>query len=266
MARLPFLRRHVRWFDDANAYIDGELRASVEAPFEAHLLGCARCRARVDELRQVRLLVASLPEVAAPRSFRLTPAMVAGPAPIAQAPTPRPRFALHTAQFAAGFAVVALLAVVTIDVTSSNSSSSDGRVSTAAGQLSESAPRATAAADSSSSKSAPVAGAAATSAAAVPPSGGVSGASNPGATPASPQPQPNNEQYSSTGGTAGGAPPQAAGVLAQDANQAPGAVSSTGNSDDGWHRPAEFALGALALAALAVASTLTLRNRRNRDA
>lgn len=264
MARLPFPRRHVRWLDEISAHIDGELRGSVRERFEAHLVGCTLCRARVDQLREVRLLVSGLPEVAAPRSFRLTPAMVAATAKVAPVRAPRPRFALRTAQFAAGFAMVALLAVVTIDVTTSNNSA--GRsVATSADSSSGSALRATAAADSSSSKSVPLQDSSATSGVAVPQGAGVSGALNSAATPPSQQPQPNGYQYS-TGGTAGGAPPQTAEGLAQGANQTPGAFSSRDEGNDGWHRPAELALGAFALAALATAATLTHRNRRNRNA
>ena len=216
------------------------------------------------ELRQVRLLVSSLPEVAAPRSFRLTPAMVAATTLVALSRPPQRRFVQRTAQFAAGLAMVALLAVVTIDVTSSNNST--GRsVATSADSSSGSVPRATAAADSSSSKSVPLQSSSATSGVAVPQGGGVSGASNSEATPPSQQPQPNSDQFS-TGSTAGGAPPETAIGLAEGANQPPGAFSSRDESSDGGYRPAELALGAFALAALATAATLTLRNRRNRNA
>ena len=259
MARLPFPRRHVRWLEEVSAHLDGELHGRAQERFETHLGGCPRCRARVDELRQVRTLVASLPEVAAPRSFRLTPAMVAATAKVAPVRAPRPRFALRTAQFAGGFAVLALIAVVTVDFSSSNSS--DRSVETSAEFSLDSAPRP--AADSSLSKGVPLQGSSATSGVAVPQGGGVSGASNSEATPPSQQPQPN--QFG-TAGTAGVAPSQAAEGLAQGAGQAPGTSSSLDKTNGGWHRPAELALGALAIAAMAMAATLTLRNRRNRNA
>ena len=83
MQVFKFLSRHP--FDDtmADAYADGELDAAHAERFEEHLHSCQRCSARVAAARAIRRAVASLPEVAAPRSFAITPevAAAARPAP-----------------------------------------------------------------------------------------------------------------------------------------------------------------------------------------
>jgi hypothetical protein len=129
MARVPFLRRHSRWRDNVSAYLDGELSERERSRFEAHAAGCEGCRRELAAQRELKTLLSGLPEVAAPRSFRLTPEMVeATPVP---APPRRSQTPLRVSQFAAGLAVVALVTVGVIDVTSggSNSSTTDTRAS-----------------------------------------------------------------------------------------------------------------------------------------
>ena len=110
---------HNRWSRQASAFVDNELAVASRADFERHLAGCPRCQQEVETLRSLKsLLVSNLPQVAAPRSFRLTPQMVAAPV---VAPARRPVAVLRTAQVAAGLAVIALITVVTIDLTSSHS-------------------------------------------------------------------------------------------------------------------------------------------------
>ena len=72
-----FLPRHRRFAELASAYTDGELRGGELRRFEAHLAACARCKDAVDAGRALKLHVSQMPEVPAPRSFRLTPQMVA---------------------------------------------------------------------------------------------------------------------------------------------------------------------------------------------
>lgn len=121
MAGIPFWRRHSRWRDNVSAYVDGELPTAARLRFEAHLEHCEACRAEVAATRQVKLLMAHLPEAPLPRSFRLTPEMVA-PGAIPQ-PAHHSLAPVRIAQFAAGLAVVALITVLTIDLTASSGSS-----------------------------------------------------------------------------------------------------------------------------------------------
>lgn len=121
MAGIPFLRRHARWRDNISAYVDDELPAAEHARFEAHMQSCEACRVAVADARQLKLLVANMPEAPLPRAFRLTPEMVAPAA--ARRPLQRSQAPVRIAQFAAGLATVALIAVLTIDLTASSGSS-----------------------------------------------------------------------------------------------------------------------------------------------
>jgi hypothetical protein len=106
--RLPFpalFNRHRRWDQYVSASVDGELAPAETATFEAHLAGCSRCRQALHEERALkRMLAAQLPEQPAPRSFALTPGMLAG-AP----PAPRPA---SSPALAAGGQVMALARVM----------------------------------------------------------------------------------------------------------------------------------------------------------
>lgn len=61
---------------DLSARADGSLAGRSRARVDAHLARCATCRRRLQELAVVHDLLASLPPAPAPRSFRLSPAMV----------------------------------------------------------------------------------------------------------------------------------------------------------------------------------------------
>lgn len=54
---------------DLSAYLDGELAPPDRADVEAHLDGCARCRARLGELRATASLIAALPPARPSRSL-----------------------------------------------------------------------------------------------------------------------------------------------------------------------------------------------------
>lgn len=112
---------HRRWQEAASAYVDHELGDGALRRFESHLGGCPDCRKQVEGLRQAKALIAGLPEVAAPRSFRLTPAMLAeaAPEPLNAAPS----WGFRGAALVAGVAAVALISVVAIDLSRSNGGS-----------------------------------------------------------------------------------------------------------------------------------------------
>src|SRR5512140_1508794 len=89
-----------------SAYLDGRLSPSDSVRLEARLTSDRSLRATLDELRETRGLLRSLPQRRAPRNFRLTPKM-AGLRP----PEPRayPVFRLATAL--ATFLFVAAIAL-----------------------------------------------------------------------------------------------------------------------------------------------------------
>ena len=120
--RFPSLRRHSRFARDLDAYVDGELAHARVRVLEEHLARCTTCARIVEESQFLKRMAAALPEVAAPRSFRLTAAMVAEqpkarPQPVAQ------RWQLNLVRGAAAVAVVGLFATVTVDLTRGSGSS-----------------------------------------------------------------------------------------------------------------------------------------------
>jgi len=117
------VRPHGRWRKQLDAYVDGELTPPEHARFDAHVASCARCARQVEDARALNAILRSMPEVPAPRSFRLTPEM-ANQARAASAPVARPsRVPLFVAQLATGVAVAALATVFAFDRLSSGSSS-----------------------------------------------------------------------------------------------------------------------------------------------
>jgi anti-sigma factor RsiW len=112
----PF-RPHRSWELQATAFVDGELDASRAGRFERHLSACEACRVRVAELRGLKSLVAGLPEVQAPRSFALTPAMLSESSRAhASRPDASPRWAFRGAQVLAGAALATFFGLVAIDL------------------------------------------------------------------------------------------------------------------------------------------------------
>src|SRR5207249_371654 len=100
-----FLRAHARWREQLDGYADDELEASDSAALERHLESCSACRLRLEQTRSLKVALAALPQVATPRSFRLTPGMVAVPVHLATRPA---QGAFRVAQFATGLALAAL--------------------------------------------------------------------------------------------------------------------------------------------------------------
>ncbi len=66
-------KEHVR--EQLSDYMDGLLAGEARDGVRAHLETCADCRADYIELRATRKLMQSMPPVAAPRAFTLTPEM-----------------------------------------------------------------------------------------------------------------------------------------------------------------------------------------------
>jgi hypothetical protein len=74
------LRQHAVGESDLSGYLDGELPTARARRVEEHLLGCAACRGRLEELRTLKQTLRSLPEAAPPRSFALKPEQARRPA------------------------------------------------------------------------------------------------------------------------------------------------------------------------------------------
>ena len=121
-------RPHRRWEEAASAYVDAELADGALRRFESHMAGCQECRERVDGLRLAKASIAGLPEVAAPRSFRLTPAMLEEPVhkPVNAAPS----WGFRGAAMVAAVAAVAFVSVIAIDLSRSSSDSASHAVPT----------------------------------------------------------------------------------------------------------------------------------------
>lgn len=125
MARIPFLKTHSRYREMADAYLDGELRPGELARYEAHAASCAECSAMLETGKALKASLGSIPAVAAPRSFRITPAMVQERAPVPAAKRVTP--VLLVARVGAAASVAAFAVVGTLQF----SSTSDDGMTTA---------------------------------------------------------------------------------------------------------------------------------------
>ena len=79
---------------------------------EAHLQGCDSCTEEMESLRATVQLLQRMPEVEAPRSFRIAPAAVAAPTPLPERPV-----LLWTMRVSTAMAVVAFTVMVAGNVT-----------------------------------------------------------------------------------------------------------------------------------------------------
>jgi anti-sigma factor RsiW len=79
--RSLFQSSHVRLEEDLDAYVDGQLEVHARERLETHLAGCDTCRRQLDDGIRLKSLMGSLPQLAAPRSFAITEAMLR-PAPV----------------------------------------------------------------------------------------------------------------------------------------------------------------------------------------
>jgi anti-sigma factor RsiW len=68
-----------RDYEHISAYLDGDLKPKERAQVEARLQIDDAFQAALQEMRQTRSLLRSLPRIRSPRNFKLTPAMVAKP-------------------------------------------------------------------------------------------------------------------------------------------------------------------------------------------
>jgi hypothetical protein len=74
---LPFVAgAHQPDSEALSAYADNALDATASATLTAHLAQCAACRERLEDIERMQAALASLPDVAHPRSFRLREADV----------------------------------------------------------------------------------------------------------------------------------------------------------------------------------------------
>ena len=113
------LLRRRRIHDDASAFVDGALSASEREAFAHHVAVCGPCRDELAQLRETKGALRALETAALPRSFALTPAMVAQP----QAPSGKTRLMAgwgspgmpRLAASASAMMAAALIAAVVID-------------------------------------------------------------------------------------------------------------------------------------------------------
>ena len=81
-----FDRGHGRFVGMLSEYIDGELDSGARVALEEHLAGCLSCTEELESLRATVLMLRRMPEVEAPRSFRLVPASTPTSAPQPERP------------------------------------------------------------------------------------------------------------------------------------------------------------------------------------
>ncbi len=268
MIRIPFLRKHNTYREMADAYLDGELRPGDLAKFEAHSATCEECGAMVAAGRVLKQAVTAIPEVAAPRSFRITPAMLAE-----RTPAPKPMKAspvLMVARFGAAASVAAFGVVGTLQF--SSTSGNDGRIAATSPQYE----LASGAAEDSSKQGdvydtpgsddngeiLPLA--TQDPQIAPPPSADVGGA---GVTDATPEPSDN-----SSGSTTGGESPDpegqrssADGTLEPFGSAGDGTVAITAlpaDSDDASYAAWLIVLGGVSVVALGTVGTMEFRRRQ----
>lgn len=105
--------RHQKWQTLASVYLDGELSAAERRRFESHLAACNVCQQELSELQFAVRTLKSMPEVPPPRSFALTPQMVAARRETRGTGVVR---AYQASRLAAAAVVFVLAAVVALDV------------------------------------------------------------------------------------------------------------------------------------------------------
>jgi anti-sigma factor RsiW len=135
----------MRWFgvnkhpeEDLSAYLDGELSSREASRLESHLSTCEHCGVLLEELRDVRSMLVSLPEFEPKRSFVLG-AEYAAPRQAA-APSARPE-RRSPFVFAPAVALTLLVALVGIDLagTTGNGGSRGDALTSMAGDMREAA-------------------------------------------------------------------------------------------------------------------------------
>jgi len=285
MRLLDIFSRHPR--DDISARADGELASERRGALEAHLAGCELCRAELDELLAVRSALRGLPQVAAPRSFTLTQAMVERkPPPVTSRATPAfVAMRLAGAGFAAVLAVVVMLdAGGIVDDTGSRSSSDEATslgffesdpanrdAGTTDGSFTEAAGAPAARGDSDL----PVSGGDGGGAGAVPNnSGGIGGPDGSEDAPDGDDAAPALNGLSDDGGREPPGVPSTSGDLNEIAGDdgeatAPepgeGAATAFTSEDDGVSSLLVIEIGLAAIAVLAIGASFVIRRRADSD-
>ena len=112
MLKKIFNRGHGRFLEILSDYIDGVLPEAERIALEAHLQGCDSCTEELESLRTTVQMLRRMPEVEAPRSFRIAPAAVTAPT----LPPEKPVF-LWAMRVSTALAVVAFTVMVAGNVT-----------------------------------------------------------------------------------------------------------------------------------------------------
>jgi Putative zinc-finger len=117
--RLSIFNRHPR--EELSSYLDGELIPLRTEAMQAHLASCPSCRAELEALRELKAGLTTMPEIAAPRSFALTPEMIARPLSERERPAvPARAKAMASGMRLAGAGMtLALVLVLVLDFTGS---------------------------------------------------------------------------------------------------------------------------------------------------
>jgi len=86
-------RRNIKELETLSAYLDGELSPEQSRALETRLQKEPQLQARLEALRQTKLILGYLPHLPAPRNYTLTPEMVQARAPKSQPFVPTLRLA-----------------------------------------------------------------------------------------------------------------------------------------------------------------------------
>jgi hypothetical protein len=121
---MAWFRRAAHPEEQLSAYVDGELDTGARRDVQAHLAACEACSALVDELRQAKSMVASLPRQAPPRSFALGPEYA-----VARRVAGR----RSSVTFAPVAALTVLVALLFVDAANFSGTTSSDETSTSAG-------------------------------------------------------------------------------------------------------------------------------------
>jgi Putative zinc-finger len=115
--RLSIFNRHPR--AELSAYLDGELIPLRIEAMQAHLASCQSCVTELEALRELKTGLATLAEIAAPRSFALTPEMASSPLRERERPAVpvRSRAMANGMRLAGAGMTLALVLVLVLDFT-----------------------------------------------------------------------------------------------------------------------------------------------------